>query len=104
LACVPQTQFWYDAWPLFLIPQTLERATLLAGCMWIAALVQLQIVPFGDTSAAAYYAERFWVGQLSVPLVYLPCLSFILRPLPVAVPREDHAQSGGTPIADPVLD
>ena len=80
LACVPQSQFYYDLWPLFLIPRTGEQATVLMGLSWAAVALQGQIT--GDlvaTTEAAYFRERFWVGQLSLLLVYFPCLWMVLK-------------------------
>jgi hypothetical protein len=80
LACVPQTHFYYDAWPLWLIPRTLEQAALLTASSWAMSFVQIALTgPDGDASAVAYAAERAAVGQLSVVFVYLPCLWFVMR-------------------------
>jgi hypothetical protein len=80
LACVPQTHFYYDAWPLWLIPRTLEQAAFLTASSWAMSFVQIALTgPDGDASAMAYAAERATVGQLSVVFVYLPCLWFVMR-------------------------
>lgn len=80
LACVPQSHFYHDGWPLWLIPQTLERSVLFTGLSWVVALAQQSIAPDGHLSAQAFAAERIAVGQFSTILLYLPCLWMVLFP------------------------
>ena len=80
LACVPQTHFYYDALPLFLIPRSFEQALTLT----MASAVVPLALPWatgsmdGWSPAAVYLAERQATGQLTVYLLYLPCLAMVL--------------------------
>lgn len=84
LACVPQTNFYYDALPLWLIPQTWDRALALTLLGWAIPILQQAIIGVdGGTSQAAYLLERQFIGQASVLLLYLPCLWMVLSPAKV---------------------
>lgn len=80
MACVPQTNFYYDTLPLWLIPQTVGQAAGLTASSWLMAFLQRAIIGTdGQASATAYLAERQVVGQLSIVFLYLPALVIVYR-------------------------
>jgi hypothetical protein len=74
LACVPQTNSWYEALPLFLVPATYRESlvlSLISVCGWI---FQFQ---FMTANNEAEYNRI--VGILMVAFIYLPATALVLR-------------------------
>jgi hypothetical protein len=76
LACVPQTTWWYEALPLFLIPATYRESLLLSLVSSLGILFQLEFTP-----PATEIEFNRTVGVLMIAFIYLPAtLLVLLRP------------------------
>jgi len=73
LACVPQTAFFYEALPLILVPATLPESVSLVALSYAALTWWNRLRPFATVAAGSLASV-----QISVPLLYLPCLIMIL--------------------------
>ena len=74
LAFVPQTTYWYEALPLFLIPRNLAESILLALIASTGMLIeQYALSPTGEVE---HYRQ---IGTLMVLVIYLPATIMILR-------------------------
>lgn len=73
LACVPQTNSWYEALPLLLIPATYRESLLLSLVSSLGILFQLPFM----TSATEAEVQRT-VGILMIAFAYLPATLFVL--------------------------
>jgi hypothetical protein len=74
LACVPQTMYWYEALPLFLVPATLGQSMVLALIAATGMLIEQHYLVFA--SDAEHYHQ---IGTLMVALIYLPATILVLR-------------------------
>lgn len=74
LACVPQTNSWYEALPLFLVPATYTESLVLSLVSGLGVLFQFRFMNAG--SEAEY--NRI-VGILMVAFIYLPSTLLVLR-------------------------
>jgi hypothetical protein len=74
LACVPQSTYWYEALPLFLIPSSLVQMIVLASGCSVGALLEKLLL---TTREDVLYSQQ--VGMLLVVFVYLPATFLILR-------------------------
>ena len=75
LACVPQTTVLYETVPLFLVPRTLRESLILALCSDVALLLTTGM-PATATSQPTLLRA---MGNVVVPLTYLPALVMVLR-------------------------
>jgi hypothetical protein len=76
LACVPQTNSWYEALPLLLIPATYRESLLLSLVSSLGMLFQWQFM-----TANSEIEFNRTVGILMIAFVYLPAtLLVLLRP------------------------
>jgi hypothetical protein len=92
MACVPQSFFFYDQVPLWLVPATFWESALLTGLAWAARLA------YGAAAAPLIAATpRDFppvpvLAEIAKPIVvamlYLPCALFVLR-RPNVAPGQD---------------
>ncbi len=83
LACLPQTPVLYEALPIFLVPQVIEEAAVLAGLTYAAYFATVMGAPYPDMRA-----QMASLGGWTVWLVYLPALIIVLR-RPNVAPQDD---------------
>jgi hypothetical protein len=87
LACIPQSTFFYEALPLFLVVRRWYEGLALFVLNLVAALQPL------PAREASYDAWAFAHGDLIVIWMYLPCLVAVLcRP---NVSPSEEAGNGG---------
>jgi hypothetical protein len=74
LAAVPQTTYWYEVLPLFLVPASLAEMIMLAGACALGILGEKLLLTTTDN---VIFNRQ--VGALLVAFVYLPATVLILR-------------------------
>jgi hypothetical protein len=83
LACLPQTMFFYDQLPLFVIASNYRQALLLAAGSYIAPALKTTLLAGNLDRAAALHA----IAPIILCCYYLPCLAIVLiRPNEGRVP------------------
>ena len=112
MACVPHTTMVYETLELFVVARRRVETMLLALLSWVAWVSQIFLnprVPLGpggslmtDPRYAAYVHD---VGDVTLALMYLPCLIIVLRrPNEGAVPAWlARAARGGEALVRPLL-
>lgn len=76
MAIVPQSFFFYDQFPLALVPQS-RRELAIFGTLSVAALLVCQrILPYPEISVAD---TSHRVGTVCTLMMFIPCLVMILR-------------------------
>lgn len=74
MAIIPQTTYWYEALPLFLIPASLGESVALALVSSLGILVEQHLI--SPHTEVELYRQ---IGSLMVVLIYLPATAMILR-------------------------
>jgi hypothetical protein len=73
MSVVPQTLFFADQFPLWLVPRTRRETALLSGFSLLALGIAFARFRLGEVSHLIYACQ-----PLIVPFVYLPCLAMVL--------------------------
>lgn len=73
MSVVPQTLFFADQFPLWLVPRTRRETALLSGLSLLALGIAFARYRRGEVSQLIYACQ-----PLIVPLVYIPCLVMVL--------------------------
>lgn len=81
-ACMPQRWF-YDSFPLWLIPKTRRQIVFTAGLSWIPGIWRWYHAPHSVTE----------VGRMTVLCLYLPMLVVVLLPMRRDIQQSTEAQS-----------
>lgn len=71
MSCVPQGLFFYDALPLWLIPQTRQQSIFLTACSQAATFTWYFFLREGQSVVRAAAPSIIW-------LIYMPALSIVL--------------------------
>ncbi|HET7456910.1 MAG TPA: hypothetical protein VFJ74_04585 [Gemmatimonadaceae bacterium] len=86
MACVPHTTMVYETLELFVVPRRRVETMTLALLSWVAWVAQafvnpnVPLGPGGSLMADPRYAEYVHaVGDITLALLYLPCLIMVLR-------------------------